>query len=290
MKGIVSSLIIFLSFITIFSFVYMVSTKNLEMQDVATTNLILDKVYYKFNSIEFAVVRTLQEAFGYNGMNITLVEDGFNLITLTENLPQDMTTFNGEMDKLENFAESKANETNMVISLDFQTIKDWMPLYIFPYNISYIHPNGFGQRDLKVLPGNSWSYLNGYIMNLTVNSTLGSDGGSWNSAACKNNGDLTWNITVVGIGSTYNKTNVIKRSANCNFNINTPGGSRILQVSNEDNSILTITVNPGFNITSTITLNLTDIPGKVRLCLAPQSIKVKETLYEIEKNDTVCMY
>ncbi len=290
MKGILSSLIVFLIFSAVLSMAYMLSTKNLESQENLARSIILDRVYYKFNSMEFAVVRVLQEVLGFKGLNITIMEDGFNLVTLTETLPQNVATFGNEMNKLENFGENKANETNMVVGLDFQTIKDWMPLYILPYNISYLHPNGFGQRDLRITPGNSWSYVNSYTMVFVVNSTLGNDGGSWNSAACKKDADLVWNITVIGTGSTYKKTNNVKRSSNCNFNIENPSGGRILQVSNEDNSVLTVTINPGFEVTSTITINLTDTTGKIRVCLAPQSIKVKETLYQIDKNDTVCMY
>lgn len=294
MKGFVSTLSILLFFLVIFSLASIISIKGTEFSDIATRNLILDRTYNKFISIEYGIERILEEELNLANLSFSIVENKFNLVAFNQTLPFFAGDFREDIKRFENFSETKMSEINLIVDLDFDKLNECGQLTIIPYNISYgtldgsVCGFGTGQRDLKIDPRNSWTFVNSYKMIFKVNASLGEAGGSWKSAACKKDGTLLWNITVVGNDSTYGpQTGLIKPSANCNFNIENSVGSRILQASNEGNSVLTITINPGFSVSTSVTLNLTDTPGKVRIGLPPQSIKVKETLYQIEKNDTV---
>ena len=74
------------------------------------------------------------------------------------------------------------------------------------------------------------------------------------------------------------------------------GGSGFVKITHNptssvaDRGVLQFDVQQNCNATSQISLNLTDIPGKLAIGLPPDIIQVKEVLYEIEKNDTIYIY
>lgn len=298
MKGFVSTLTILLLFFAIFSLASTFSTKSTEYLDIPIRSLISDKVYNKFISIVYGVERILEEESSYGGLIIKIHENNFSYVTLNETIPtQNNNTFKTDMERFRNFTETKFGETNLVVDLNFTEIENCLPLNILPYNISYTHPDrptdgpkclANQQEEIKVLPDKSWNYVNSYTMIFEVNSSIGEAGGSRNSMACKTNATLTWNITVIGNNTAYNEIAKINPSSSpCSFIMKDLADNKIIDIRNEANSTLNILLQPGFIANSSLTLNLTDIAGKITVGLSPQAIKVKETLYQIEKNDTV---
>jgi hypothetical protein len=251
-------------------------------------------------------LRILEE-ITIGGINITIEENDFNIITFEEVLPRrNASDFQEDLDKFERFARNYMNETNLAVDLNFTGLK-CLSFTISPYNITYTHlPDGSecekvsAQTEIVIDPQESWKYLNSYTLvfkpdgNIADASITG-----WGGPGC-DKGNLGLNVTVIGNDTTYGPSVTSTRfDKMCRINIDQidcPDGLGFIHVihnqnsKSADNGTLSIQVQPNCNVTSIISLNLTDIPGKVRVDLAPQSIKVRETLYQIEKNDTVYIY
>ena len=297
MKGIFSSLIVLLIFITSLFLASAFSTKTSQYTEIVNSNNILDRVYNKFSAIEYGIKRILEEGSSFGGIKVAVKEGAFNLVSLTEILPSDVSSFKTDMGNFKTFVETKANETNFVIDLNFSLIEDCLPLTILPYDISYNHPDRSkclqGQQDLRIIPGNNWSLVNGYSMVFVVNSSMDSGSSVWSPSKDCSNGDLIWNITVIGTNGQYGPDlRKIKSDGKCIFRVSDKSkpSNKILQVENDPNNVLNVIVQPNFKITSTLTLNLTKISGGIKVGLPSNAIKIKETLYNIEKNDTVNIY
>ena len=226
-----------------------------------------------------------------------LFKDAFNLGSLTETLPSDVSDFKTDMERFKTFVETKTNETNFAVDLNFSLIEDCLPLTVLPYDISYNHPDRSkclqGQQDLRIVPSSNWSLVNGYSMVFVVNSSIESGSSVWSPSKDCSGGDLIWGITVIGTNGQYGPDlRKIKSDGKCIFRISDKSkpSNKILQVENDANNILNIIVQPNFKINSTLTLNLTKISGDIKVGLPSKTIKIKETLYLIEKNDTVNIY
>lgn len=298
MKGFVSTLAVLLIFLVVFSLASIFSTKSSEFSTIPTRNLILDKVYNKFIAIEYGIQRILEEESGFGGINVTIIENKFNLVKFEEVLPTNTTNFKEDMNRFENFTESKLNETNLIVDLNLTSLKNCLPLTVIPYNATYSHPDRpdclQGQEELKIDPNPSLNFLNAYttVFKL-VNASLTSDP-SFGGPGCKD-GNLLWNVTVIGDNSTFGP--VIKNvqpNKMCKLNVTATCNPTAFKASIREGNIpdgtMVVEVQPGCTIISKITLNLTDINGKVRVGFPPQAIKVKETLYQIEKNDTIYIF
>jgi len=306
MKGFVSTLAILLIFLVVFFLASNFSAKTSEFLDITIKNLILDKVYNTFASIEYGVQLILAEEANIGGVNVTIEENNFNIVNFSEILPRRPTVsdFSKDLDRFEKFAETKLNETNLVVDLNFTDLK-CLPLVISPYNISYTHiptdcMQAPAQTEVVIDPQNSWQYLNSYTTLFKPNGQVAAaDITGWSGPGC-NKGTLRLGIAVIGTDTTlgpYSTTTLYDKM--CKFNIDNmacPGGFGFIHVihnqnsKEEDRGVLSIEVHPNCNINSIVSLNLTDIPGKVKVSFPPQSIKVKETLYQIEKNDTVYIF
>ncbi len=304
MKGIVFTLstIFLVSAILILSTIYTNLTPS--FSSIYTSDSIQDKVYYKFKAIERAVIKMLPQASSSGGINITIEEDGFNIITLSEVLPRitDDSEFNEDLDNFEKFAESKFNETNLVVDLFFEDIK-CLPLAIQPYNISYTHQpatdceSGPDQTEVIIDPQDSWQYLNNYTFIFEPDGDISEATiTGWTGPGC-DEPNLGLNITIIGNDMTYGPNfTTTEFDRMCRFNINDidcDAGLGFIKVRHNLNSrddekgVINIEVHPNCNVTSTVTLNLTDISGKVDVNLPEQSIKIKDTVFNFEKNDTV---
>ena len=307
MKGIVSSLIVLLIFLTVLSLSSAFSTKFLEYKDIINRNSILDRVYYKFISLEHSTIRILQEEASFGGINVSITEDSFNTVTFQENLPRrNSSNFQEDLDRFERFAEFKINETNLAVDLNFTELK-CLPIIILPYGISYTHfPDGStcqqvpAQTQVVIDPGASWSYVNSYDFVFRPNGNIATAYiVPWEGPGC-GKGNLQLSMTVIGNDVTkgpYVTTTDVAKMCRFNFDaISCPGGSGYIHIIHnqnsreDDKSLILIEVQPNCNLDSTISLNLDDMPGKIRVTFPPQTIKVKETLYQIEKNDTIYVY
>jgi hypothetical protein len=296
MKGFVSSLIILLIFLTVLSLSAVFSTKFLDYRDVINRNSILDRVYYKFDSINYAVLRILYEELGIDKLEITIKEDTLNYVTFKQIVPLDLSEYKSDLDNFEKFAEQKMNETNLAVDLNLTGVKNIFPLLILPYGTTYgeiIRP--FGQREIRIDPNGGLTYLNGYTMVFEVMDGDFTDV-SWHPSCKPKDKNIMWNITMKGKNGVYTEVRYIGTTeAQCKFTVKTvcPGNNGFIEVRNAEyqEGGLTVRVQQQCSVLSSIALNFTDIPGKVRVVfVAPQSIKIKETLYQIEKNDTIYIY
>ena len=301
MKAFSSTLSVLLFFIVIFSLSSVLSSKAIDSLDIVIRNSILDKVYHAYISIEYGVERILEEESSYGGVKINIQEGStFNYVILNETIPtEDSNGFKIDMERFKDFTQSKLNETTLAIDLNFTELEKCLPLTISPYNISYTHPDRPAggvkclpnqQEEIQIIPTGSGIYINDYNIVIEVNSSIGEAGGSRNSARCRRDATLIWNITIIGTNTAYNEVDKIKPTENCIFNIKDLLDNKILDIRNDATSVLSVLVQPGYKVNSSIALNLTDIPGKTWIGLPPQAIKVKETLYQIEKNDTIYIY
>jgi len=306
MKGIMSSIIVLFAFLSTLLVVMVFSSSIQESRDLVNLNAVGDRVFYKFAAIEYSITRIIEKDL--NGtFSVELKEGAFNLVTLNLTIPSSPGNFTLDLANYERFAESRLNQTNLVVDLNLSTVSSCLPVSILPYNISYgtldgsLTNCGFGtgQRDLKIIPnGDSPSYLNGYDMSIsTGNASIDPSSASWTPPGACTGGTLNWSVRVTGAGSgVYGPVwNMIDSDGKCVFRISeNVTGNKIVQINNQPGNqdpeeTMVVTVQPGFNIAFAVTLNLTDIPGKLRVGLAPQSLKVRETLFKTERNDTVTL-
>ena len=303
MKGIMSSMIVLFAFLSTLMTVIVFSSSVQDGRDIVNLNAVGDRVFYKFAAIEYSITRIIENDLN-NIFSVELKEGAFNLVTLNIILPSSSGNFTTDLSSYEKFAESYLNQTNLAVDLDLSDVSNCLPINVLPYNISYgtldsSQTNcgfGTGQRDLKIIPnGVSASYLNGYDMTVVTGITkIDSSSASWTPPNACTGGTLNWSVRVVGNGSSYGPVwNMVDSDGKCVFRIEeNVTGNKIVQINNKPNNqdldeTMVVTVQPGFNITFAVTLNLTDIPGKLRVGLAPQSLKVRETLFKMERNDTV---
>ena len=299
MKGLTFTvaLMFFALSLLVFSSLYQLGL--LEFNRLTNKNSLMDRIYYKYDSLENSLRNILNEELGFDKLNVSFSEGNFNVVNFTEQLPLDPSVYKTDIDRYKIFAETKLTEPNIFVSLNISEIRDNLPLTILPYNIDYLHINGLGQRQVEVDPKTSWNSIKSYYVKITLleqgNLT---EPGEWSGAGCTGN-DFRLDVTVIGNTSTFRDARNIDSARMCKLpvdDIDCPAGLGFVKVTQnansreEDRGVLQIDVQQNCNITAEISLNLTDMPGKLGVGLPAQSIKVKEMLYEIEKNDTIYIY
>jgi hypothetical protein len=303
MKGLSSSIIAFLFFVSLISLGFVMSEKSAEYADVVNLHIVSSRIFEKYSSIENAILDILNKELSFGAFSVKVYEGSqFNIVKINVTLPSEAADFKDDLDNFETFAETKFNETNIVVELNTSEIQNCFPLSINPYNITFgtIEQGGqcgfgSGQRDFKVTPnGNSHQFVNSYEFRIVVNSSLNPGSADFSPASACNDGTLNWTVIIIGLPQTFGpETRMIDPSGKCTFRINAAGGGgRILNINNKPNNddpnkAFILTVQPGFEIDSEITLNLTDIPGRITVGLPPQAIKVRETLFQVERNNTI---
>lgn len=298
-KGAIMSSIAFLVLISLLSLVYMYSSSSTKLRSLVAQDLISNRIYYNFQTINYATRRIIEEELGgvanpLNKLNVTIDEQpDYSYVTFTERLPQAVANLNEDLLRYEEFVETYLPEGNIEIDTSIAGLGGSMTLVIEPYNIVYTH-NQFGQRQYYVIPENtedSLGKLNSY--NLTIQLIEGWNityEGNWGWGPLKS-GDLRVTIlTMDEAGSSYETTEYISRSMGSQFKINAIKGGFEGYVRARFNfdgpGVLTVEAHLTESIVST-ELNLTDVPGRTWVDLVDGKINVIETLYYIEKNDTV---
>jgi len=302
-KGVVSSLIVLLSFVTILSLAIVFSNRSSETSDIVAKGVISDRIFYKYSALQEALLKILKGvAADFGGINVSTQENGFNIVTIDEVLPRVTSSFKTEADKFERFAEQKMNETNLFVDL---SVTNFIcgALTINPYGMNYTHypsdcSNQPAQTRIVSDPGNSWNYLNSYELVFRPNGAIANANlVGWNGPGC-DKGNLKLNITIIGTDTTFGPVVTTTDPAKmCRYNadnLNCPGGLGFIHVIHNQNSgdndkgVLDVQVQTNCNVTTRVRINLTDIPGKLEVVFPDnQAIKVKETLYEIEKNSSI---
>lgn len=307
MKGIISSLIVLIAFLSGLFVVIVFANSVQENYDIVNSNAVGDRIFYKFAAIENSVVRIMENDLNQSALNVRLVEGQFDLVTVNFSLPSNSTNFTRDMRNLERFAESYLNESRLSVDLNLTNIGSCLPLTVWPYNISVFTFNGTasscgfgsGQRNVTISPGvGAGSNVNSIDFGVRMNATrINPLSASWSPAGDCTGGTLNWTIRVQGntSGSVYGPvTNFIHPDRQCVFAINENVTGRLaIRISNrplgtETNATAVAAVQPNFvNVTFVATMNLTNVPGKLGVGLSPQSIRIRETLFQIERNDTV---
>ncbi len=304
MKGIISSLIVLIAFLSGLFVVIVFANSVQESYDIVSMNAVGDRVFYKFAAIENSIIRIIENDLNQSSLNIAISEGTFNLVTINMSIPSTSGNFSSDLLNFERFAERYLNESRLVVDLNMSNVASCLPLEVIPYNITYGAVDGSqsncgfgaGQRDLKILPGGvSPGLINGYGMVIVANRTrINPSSASWTPSNDCTGGDLNWTVYVRGNNTVYGPvTQMIDKDGKCVFRIDeNVTGNKIIQVNNkpqnqDPDATMVVTVQPGFNVSFAVTLNLTDIPGKTGVGLSPQSIKIRETLFQVERNDTV---
>jgi len=306
-KGIISSVVVLFAFLGTLLVVTIFVSNVQESRDLINSNAVGDRVFYKFVAIDYSVQRIIERGLSYSNTSFRISEGvGGNAVFINITLPSAGGNFSRDMANFERFAETYLNQTNMVVDLNLTEMASCLPLTVWPYNITIKTYNqstsacgfGSGQRNLTIVPGTPGNYITSLDINVRTNRTrINPASASWSPASDCTGGTLNWTIRVTGntSGSVYGPvTNMVKPDGRCVFTISeNVTGSLVLRISNrqlgtEPNSTLTVNVLPNFNnITFASTIYLADVPGKLRIGLSPQSLKVRETLFRIERNDTV---
>jgi len=306
MKGIMSSIIVLFAFLSTLLVVMVFSSSIQESRDLVNLNAVGDRVFYNFASLEQSVKRIMENDMN-STFNYRIVESsGRNVVVINQSFPSSKGNFSRDILNFERFAERTLNQSNLVLDLNFSSVLNCFPLTILPYNISYMTYNntlttcgfGEGQRYVRVTPnGTGSNYISGYDMLIVANATrINSTSAFWAASGCSG-GTLNWTVRVVGNMSTsYGPvTMMVDPAGGCQFAISESFTRKAVfhlnntPLSSDPGKTLLFGSRPGFNVTFVLSMNLTDVPGKLAVSLPPQSLKVRETLFKIERNDTVTL-
>lgn len=304
MKGIISSLIVIVAFLGALAVAISFAANIQQNYDIVNGDAIGDRVFYKFSAIEKSISRIMEQDLNATSFSVGVSEGRSNKVTFNVTLPSVGGNFSTDLADYERFAESQLNETNLAVDLNLTQMRSCMPLTVTPYNISFGTFNdsfrgcgfGSGQRNVKIsMNGSALGYLKGYDMSVRANRTrINAASATWLPAGDCTGGTINWTIKVAGNMSTvYGPvTNMVQPGGKCVFSIYEQGTNKlVMQVNNspfvsDPSGTLSVGSQPGFNVSFVVTLNLTDAPGKLKVLLPPQLIRVRETLFHIEKNDT----
>jgi len=269
-------------------------------------DILANRIYYKFLTIRDSVIEIIEEELGdvtiMMLLDITVDEQpDFSYVTFTERLPQDVGDFNEDLVRYEKFVETYLNETNVDIDTGIGGLGGRMRVEIEPYDIVYDHlpPWGDGdKRQYSVTPldaEHSLDKLNSY--NVTVQFVEGwsiqPETAEWGP---RKEGDLEVTIKTISDGGTpsYETTEYISRDRKSQFKIDTidetgmhEGWVRVI-ISEDSPGLLLFEMHLSEAIVTT-ELKLTEIPGKTKVNFPDGQIKVIETKYIIEKNDTISL-
>ena len=85
-KGLFMSLITFLLLSTVFSLIFIFSTKNLQLRQIVSKDILSDRIYYKFQTISDSVLEIIENGLGIGGdtneLNVTVDEQpDFSYVT-----------------------------------------------------------------------------------------------------------------------------------------------------------------------------------------------------------------
>jgi len=303
-KGVMSAIAFFVTISALLiAHIFLIS--NVRTRSLTSENLIADRIYYIYGFIEHSVVEIIEEELGSIiesiTMNVTVDEQqDFSYVTFTEKLPQNVSDFNEDLSKYEDFVENYLNETNIEIKTTISGLGGNMKNVIEPYGITYTHdiPWGNGdKRQYEVTPGeneSSLDYVNAYTISVQLINgwEVMPERAQWGP---KKDGDLKFNITIISYDGqpVYSTEEYLDRTDKSEFKIDTnttlggyfEGWVRAV-ISDTYNSGLLFEMHLCEGIVST-ELNLTDVPEETRIDLPGGKINVVETLYNIEKNGTV---
>lgn len=304
MKGMIMSPIVFLIFISIFSIAYVFSMNTIQLRENVAQDILANRIYYKFLTISDSVEKIIEMELG--DINKTFIfntsvdeQPDFSYVNITEKWPQDkqdVSNLNQDLGIYENFTKEYLNETNVVVDTDISSLGQKMRVAIEPYGIVFDQLDwGTNNRQFWITSNNltnGLDELNSYTLSiqLTNGETVASDVFKNYKCNPEKSGDLKVTFIVISYGGTpmSTTTKYLSREKSTCY-IATSNGT------------ISVTIdppswhNPGsmmFDLTSTdaivtVSLNLTDIPGKTELDLPDGKINVIESLYSIQKNDTV---
>ncbi len=308
MKGLTATLSVLLIFSILLSLATTISSKNLEFKETLYKNFVADRVFAKYDNIEFDLLRIMKEVLG---ITVAVNESSSNIVIFQETLPHldsNVYAYQQGLDNLTYFVNNYMNESNLNTILKPDDIRDNLLLMIRPYDINYTHAitseigktggeGGSTGRILDIIPKDT-SQLTKYKIILVLNGEIKNT--QWEQSCSP--GTLTWEIITIGTNRQDTQTkNINPADTTCTYRINTiddetkgwirihnayrtsyPGSLTIrYHINNFDSPLI-------FN--STISLSLADVPEKVKITLLPDIIKVNEVLYNIGRNDTAYIY
>ncbi len=287
------SYIAFLLLMSIFTLSFVFSIKNTEMEDMTSQDILSDRIYYKFKTIQDSVTDILEKEFNSTSLTLNISVDeqpNFSYVEFQEKLPQNVSNFIEDLARYENFTEEYLPEKNIDVDTYIANIGNTMTLIIEPYNISYTHEDGFGKRQYAVVPANnenSSGKINAY--NITVQLLNGWQIASGEWGPLKNDG-LKTTITFIDNSSSFTTTEYLARDKKSNFKMDvtkdTLEGWIRIRIADSEPASLRLEMHLCEAIVTT-ELNLTDIPGKTKVDLLEGQINVIENLYNIQKNNTI---
>jgi len=287
------SYIAFLLLMSIFTLSFVFSIKNTEMEDMTSQDILSDRIYYKFKTIQDSVTDILEKEFNSTSLTLNISVDeqpNFSYVEFQEKLPQNVSNFIEDLARYANFTEEYLPEKNIDVDTYIANIGNTMTLIIEPYNISYTHEDGFGKRQYAVVPANnenSSGKINAY--NITVQLLNGWQIASGEWGPLKNDG-LKTTITFIDNSSSFTTTEYLARDKKSNFKMDvtkdTLEGWIRIRIADSEPASLRLEMHLCEAIVTT-ELNLTDIPGKTKVDLLEGQINVIENLYNIQKNNTI---
>lgn len=301
MKGIMSAAMLFMTISTVLiAQVFLVS--NERSRKLTSENLIADRIYYIYKSIEDSTTEIIEKELGNATevitMNVTIDEQpDYSYVNFTEKFPQNVSEFNEDLDRYERFVEEYLNETNILVDTSISGLGGKMENIIEPYGISYTHVGPWGngdKRQYEIIPGDGLDEINGYTLTIQLINgwEIMPERGEW---APLKSGDLKFNITIISYDGSpvYTTEEYVSRTLKSTFKIDsntTQGGYQegwiraIISDVNDGGMLFEMHLTEAVVSTG---LNLTEIPGETRVELPDGKINVIENLYNIQKNGTV---
>ena len=153
----------------------------------------LDTMHNLYDSVDNGIREIL---FGTLGDDYVIVNQIEDQVVFKEGLSNiDYTNFEGNLTSFKSFVESNFGG----VSLNITEMNNTLPLVVYPHEVVYTHPNGFGGNEIGVYPSN-YSILEGYEVSFNVTP----DGCPVNYTS-----DGSFSVNITGCGDMYLNPNGI---------------------------------------------------------------------------------
>ncbi len=176
--------------ITFFTLAFLILTLSLFLYSFTTSSSkraveisSLDRI----NTLSSSIEASAKKIFNSHSA-ITITSTEVDSITITENIPNDITSFNTAMQNFKTHIESSFTDT----TLDLDPIKTTLPLLIYPNLVLYNHD--FANRNISIIPQEL--NLKGYTITITTSYSISS------CDTVLTSGTFPIQLTATGSGST----------------------------------------------------------------------------------------
>lgn len=238
----------------------------------------MDRMYDLSSSIEQGLLEVFEVS---SGMNVVVNESSSTMI-IAEELPSSSAqNFKDDMADFQSFVESNFQE----VKLNLFDVSGDLPLIIYPYNVTYTHPDQYGQDRINIIPQElNFNSYEIYVYSEFDNVT-GIDWGGPKS------GDKYMSVTAEDSYGNYffEESNKIDFTKNQLINIllESSGGNILIQLDPNEDGKLRLESHSSVPVSINISIDFDPMEEPISISFPDDTINVTYTNLDISRIHTV---